>query len=664
MRRSTIGSVESQWIDQRHTDSDSDNTDQEHSNQRKQENPIRLIDDNAKHSIRFKHSNTLPSIASKLNSAPPPTSTPPPQLPKRTTGPSSSGSTSDLKWYSVSTSKTQSTEKANESITNSSSSSSTAAAAVASPAFKVLSARGTPKGPLPIDVQISLLTSVLKHDPFNCPIRRTTQVWERISAEQGIRARTCARRYDNIIQASIAGRDRPVGTDEQIATKKRLLEQLILMMNQPQALVRMQKKRRYRSEDADRKLLLETIRLNPFSQKVGQVARAWEDVRDALGMTVHARQCIRRVNRMIKPYQLRERMYNGNIPEEMQEANDDLVKQVMQLMHQSGHGGSLEDDVGQSNDDDSASGVSDSEEQDYAYMDPEARKRGQADELEEEEDEDMSSPKRIGHVRAGEHRLTGSTAQGRSTAITALSSSRHTTPTRRVQPRHASYNSMDRKSSKERNMEDTTGFRPQSIWGSHPYSKEAVFRTASGSYSQKSRSGRIHSAEAVEMHEARTGGDESHLRPVKYANSNFGEGSHPGETDRNLYQTVLSEFHAVKEYLGRLDGQRQRDKDNQKAMYNMIERLHLQVQDQQRSIQDIQSQIQYRQQRSYLHSPSPQHQNRSPSHHSQQEQPLSSGYTQSSPFPQSHDEPRDAREHSYHDKGGSSGSILSYEHQN
>ncbi|KAG0052169.1 hypothetical protein BGZ83_002942 [Gryganskiella cystojenkinii] len=263
--------------------------------------------------------------------------------------------------------------------------------------FPIQSARGTPKGPLPIDVQISLLSSVLNHDPFNCAIRKTTQAWESISREQGIRARTCSRRFDNIIQASIGGRDRPIGTEAQQATKKRLLEQLFEMMNQPQALKRMQKKRRYRSEDTDKQLLVETIRLNPFAQKVGQVAKAWEDVRDALKMKVHARQCIRRVNRMVKPYQLRERMYKGDIPEDMREANDDLVKQVIQLMRNAGQGpGALDEGEGcNSNDEDSASLMSDSEDQDD---DGEAEsKMGQQDELMEDqrdeldEDEDMVS---------------------------------------------------------------------------------------------------------------------------------------------------------------------------------------------------------------------------------------------------------------------------------
>ncbi|KAI1319867.1 hypothetical protein EDD11_002861 [Mortierella claussenii] len=260
-----------------------------------------------------------------------------------------------------------------------------------SESFKIQSARGTPKGPLPIDVQISLLSSVLKHDPFNCAIRKTTQAWELISREQGIRARTCSRRFDNIIQASIAGRDRPVGTEEQQATKKKLLEELFEMMNQPQALKRMQKKRRYRSEDTDRRLLLETIRLNPFAQKVGQVAKAWEDVRDALNMKVHARQCIRRVNRMVKPYQLRERMYKGNIPDEMKEANDDLVKQVINLMRMAGQGGTL-DDACNSNDEDSATGMSESDDQEDTYMHVKGQGHAQEDdELEEDEDDEMMS---------------------------------------------------------------------------------------------------------------------------------------------------------------------------------------------------------------------------------------------------------------------------------
>ncbi|KAF9953900.1 hypothetical protein BGZ72_005084 [Mortierella alpina] len=314
----------------------------------------------------------------------------------------------------------------------------------ASAPFRIHSARGTPKGPLPIEVQISLLTSVLKHDPFNCPIRKTTQAWECISREQHIRARTCSRRFDNIIQASIAGRDRPVGTEDQQATKKRLLEQLFEMMNQPQALKRMQKKRRYRSEDTDRRLLLETIRLNPFAQKVGQVAKAWEDVRDALKMKVHARQCIRRVNRMVKPYQLRERMYKGNIPDEMKEANDDLVKQVIQLMRMAGQGGSLDDE-------DSASGISDSDDQEDPYMEPRCQENNnnthEDDELEEDEDEDMMSRSESEHRHHSRRRDGDASATG--------PSSTPTTPGKRGRPRnsmhpstqvtrHSSHGSVDR----------------------------------------------------------------------------------------------------------------------------------------------------------------------------------------------------------------------------
>ncbi|KAF9943300.1 hypothetical protein BGZ67_003063 [Mortierella alpina] len=343
----------------------------------------------------------------------------------------------------------------------------------ASAPFRIHSARGTPKGPLPIEVQISLLTSVLKHDPFNCPIRKTTQAWECISREQHIRARTCSRRFDNIIQASIAGRDRPVGTEDQQATKKRLLEQLFEMMNQPQALKRMQKKRRYRSEDTDRRLLLETIRLNPFAQKVGQVAKAWEDVRDALKMKVHARQCIRRVNRMVKPYQLRERMYKGHIPDEMKEANDDLVKQVIQLMRMAGQGGSLDDE-------DSASGISDSDDQEDPYMEPRCQENNthEDDELEEDEDEDMmsrSESEQRNHARRrdGDASVTGnaltprspgapvipspstlSTTPSQSASISGPSST-PTTPGKRGRPRnvvhpssqvtrHSSHGSVDR----------------------------------------------------------------------------------------------------------------------------------------------------------------------------------------------------------------------------
>ncbi|KAF9103882.1 hypothetical protein BGX27_010325 [Mortierella sp. AM989] len=677
----------------------------------------------------------FPSSGSKIHPTPPITRS------------SNSGGTFDLKWYLVSTSINQNKEKASSTVMNSSMPSAAASSSSLStstmlsttimtntpiaPPYRVLSARGTPKGPLPIDVQIKLLSSVLEHDPFNCPIRRTTQVWERIAAEQGVRARTCARRYDNIIQASIAGRDRSVGTEEQIATKKKLLEQLIVMMNQPQALLRMQKKRRYRSEDADRKLLLETIRLNPFAQRVGQVAKAWEDVRDALGMKVHARQCMRRVNRMIKPYQLRERMYNGNIPEEMQEANDDLVKQVMQLMDQSGHGGSLEDDGAQSNDEDSAS---DSEDQDDMYTDSEARKRGllqEDDELEDEDERMATNPMRVN----SEQSLGHSTTQlSTSTLVSSsLSFQRPTTPTHRTRPRHSTHGSSDKAASEDsrptRALE--AEFRPQSIWGSHPYSKEAVFRSSYGSNPQKGRTGRNHSAEVTDARD-------SHQRPVKYTRSNIiieGSSTQSAEPDQRLlypsrhaswpfhtkqssplnsssastqihsheshpsldesaaqgplfidsssplHQTILNEFHTVKGYLVRMDGQRKRDKENQKAMHSMIERLQYQVQEQQRSIQDLQEQVQYRQRQrlssssssSYQHSPSPQHQNLPPppppptTHQHKRVGSSSSigNYSRTSPYSHQHeqDDSRDGKEQSYHDKGISSGPILSYEHR-
>ncbi|KAK3812937.1 MAG: hypothetical protein J3Q66DRAFT_346979 [Benniella sp.] len=510
--------------------------------------------------------------------------------------------------------------------------------------FKVISARGTPKGPLPIDVQISLLTSVLKHDPFNCPIRRTTQVWERISREQGIRARTCARRYDNIIQASIAGRDRPSGSEEQIATKKRLLEQLFVMMNQPQAIVRMQKKRRYRSEEADRRLLLETIRLNPFAQKVGQVAKAWEDVRDALGMKVHARQCIRRVNRMIKPYQLRERMYKGNIPEELREVNDELVKQVIQLMYLGGHSGSLEEDDGQSNDEDSVSGMSDPDDHDDGFTGSEARKRElpqDDDELEEDEDDKMVGLNDVeqnsGRSQKQEFYIPSMRITGTSEAATAtdqsVSSEYHLS-------RNPGYSVGTRKRQKEAGVNDGTRpleseFRPQRIWGSSPYSNEALARSSSGLYVSRDRSNRTSSTtvkgeqydcDPQQSSRARAGksddatlygGDLDHRsvlaqrpssmdvahRPVAALSPRSAHAPPPSgpslstssstlSVDPLLHQTVLREFHVVKDYLGRLEGQRQRDKNNQKAMFNIIEDLQHQVQEQQRHIEDLQSQVQ------------------------------------------------------------------------
>ncbi|KAI1316477.1 hypothetical protein EDD11_009967 [Mortierella claussenii] len=523
---------------------------------------------------------------------------------------------------------------------------SASAQARASPSFNVLSARGTPKGPLPIDVQLNLLTSVLKHDPFNCPIRQTSQVWERIGREQGIRARTCARRYENIIQANIAGRDRPVGTEEQMAAKEQLLEQLFVMMNQPQAIVRMQKKRRYRSEEADRKLLMETIRLNPFGQKIGQVAKAWEDVKDTLGMKVHARQCIRRVNRMVKPYQLRERMYNGNIPEEMKEENDDLVKQVMLLMQLGGHGGVLEDDAGPSNEDDS---ISDSDYQENSYMASELSKRNliqESDELKGDHDKDMASPP----ASSSHAEITGvqSPLIQQSTPAASepasMRSSGTTTPIKksRSHTRNSSGLTDKKKSSNGAGgAEDSRAvrsveseFRPQRIWGSHPYSRETLSRAALGPQLQRGRPNKKNE-QRLSVNSA---GD--YQQPVKYTRSSVGgrvesfiepdhdnqqilvqspvsdasyhislpsplalsiasssksvheAGPFPLDSASHLYQTLLNEFHVVKGYLSRLDGQRQRDKDNQRKMYSMVEKLQLHVTEQQRSIQDLQIQMQ------------------------------------------------------------------------
>ncbi|KAF9155651.1 hypothetical protein BG015_009096 [Linnemannia schmuckeri] len=392
---------------------------------------------------------------------------------------------------------------------------------------KVLSARGTPKGPLPMNVQISLLSSVLRHDPFNCPIRRTTQVWECISREQGVRARTCARRYDNIIQASIAGRERPVGTEEQIAIKKKLLDQLFVMMNQPQALVRMQKKKRYRSEEADRQLLLETIRLNPFAQKMGQVAKAWEDVRDALKMQVHARQCIRRVNRMIKPYQLRERMYHGNIPDEMKEENDELIKQVIQMMQASGQGGSLEEgeddeeDAGHSNDDEDSASDSDEDSHQIRLRQSRDGSRGKEQGNGDNEVHETGTSRR---ERSHNDVVKSSTAMDvsvspRSPAMSLVQSPQTvaTTPVasepeatmsaQKRRPSNSSQSSMSNSgytTSNKRSLVDRSSaelamtpptahrhhpfeseFKPQRLWGSHPYSKERSSRTIHGTHSQR-----------------------------------------------------------------------------------------------------------------------------------------------------------------------------------
>ncbi|KAG0361821.1 hypothetical protein BGZ54_008921 [Gamsiella multidivaricata] len=564
--------------------------------------------------------------------------------------------------------------------------SSPAATVATTSTLKTHSTRGALKGPLPIDVQIELLSNVLKHDPFNCPIRRTTQVWERIAKEHGIRARTCARRYDNIIQASIAGRERPVGTEKQIETKKKLLEQLFVMMNQPQALLRMQKKRRYRSEEADRRLLLETIRLNPFAQKVGQVVKTWEDVRDAVGMKVHSRQCIRRVNRMIKPYQIRERMYKGNIPEEMREVNDELVKQVIQLMYLGGHAASLDEDGGQSNDEDSLSGVTDSEDQGDDYTVAGAQKRNSSqdsDELEENNDGDRTIPGKIGSLRATKQKFDvgmsmdtmdttnspssssfAATAQSPSTLSSTLSStlafsepssvpsSGHATPSRRNHLCNASYGSMDRKrsateTSAARTLEEE--FRPQRIWGSHPYTKETLSRSTSGSHSRKSRSSaRASSAEkrddsymqhaTVRTELAQSPASDTSYRPSLSSPTSamsssmvagqeylgYMEGTQTPmsfEQTAQIYQTILSEFRVVKEYLVRMDDQRQRDKDNQKTMYRMIERLQYQMEGQQGMIQDLQNQMQHKgSQLPYRYdssSPSLQYRDQSPSQQSQ-----------------------------------------------
>ncbi|KFH67243.1 hypothetical protein MVEG_07765 [Podila verticillata NRRL 6337] len=434
--------------------------------------------------------------------------------------------------------------------------------------LQILSARSAPKGPLPIETQIQLLRSVLKHDPFNCPIRRTTQAWECIAREQGVRARTCARRFDNIMQASISGRDRQTGTEEQDETKKALLEQLLVMMNQPQALVRMQKKRRYRSEEADRKLLLETIRLNPFGQKVGQVAKAWEDIRDALKMKVHARQCIRRVNRMIKPYHLRERMYKGNIPEEMQEGNDELIKQVIQLM-KAGGSSALEEE-GEEEDGYNSNGSSpddtgsDSDFQDEAYQ-----------KVDEDEDQDMlSRTVRVQPAEGSDPRAYPLTSGVTDNVARPFASSRTTSS-------NSAWASSERSERKER----TGGHGGTSIPG-------GMANGAIGGYSTLSFvPERRNDANARQDYTAPPpsfSGESSARFP--FLPVAFEELQSPST---QLYTTILSEFRAVKRFMDQLDDQRQRDKHNQRSMMHMIEKLQYQMRQNQRQIEDLQSQLQF-----------------------------------------------------------------------
>ncbi|KAG9071365.1 hypothetical protein KI688_005576 [Linnemannia hyalina] len=462
---------------------------------------------------------------------------------------------------------------------------------------KVLSARGTPKGPLPMDVQISLLSSVLRHDPFNCPIRRTTQVWECISREQGVRARTCARRYDNIIQASIAGRERPVGTEEQIAIKKKLLDQLFVMMNQPQALVRMQKKKRYRSEEADRQLLLETIRLNPFAQKMGQVAKAWEDVRDALKMQVHARQCIRRVNRMIKPYQLRERMYHGSIPDDMKEENDELIKQVIQMMQASGQGGSLED--GEDDDDDSAS---DSDDQEETHR---SRSRQSSDGSRGkglgngDDDVDESMRERRHHDALKSSTAMDVSVSPRSPALSLVQSPQTvaTTPTaseleattsaQKRRPRNSSQSSMsnvryttsNKRSTVDRSLDEMdmtpptslrhhpfeSEFKPQRLWGSHPYSKERYSRIVHGTHPQRPSS-RSSSSLQSDPH-----------RPAKYTRSSSRDplrDTAEDSQDRSMVLQSSSSSSAFRTPTSESDSRQQYHYDHQHNIYSQSNLHH------------------------------------------------------------------------------------------
>ncbi|KAG0086247.1 hypothetical protein BGZ92_008292 [Podila epicladia] len=435
---------------------------------------------------------------------------------------------------------------------------------------QIQSARSAPKGPLPIETQIQLLRSVLQHDPFNCPIRRTTQAWECIAREQGIRARTCARRFDNIMQASIAGRDRQTGTEEQVETKKALLEQLLVMMNQPQALVRMQKKRRYRSEEADRKLLLETIRLNPFGQKVGQVAKAWEDIRDALKMKVHARQCIRRVNRMIKPYQLRERMYKGNIPEEMQEGNDELIKQVIQLMKA---GGSNALEEGEEEDGYNSNGSSrddtgsDSDFQDEAYR-----------RMDEDEEQDM--PSRTDRVQ----RLSeGSDPRAHASSTSGVT---HTSARTFVSSRTTSSNSAWALSERSERTERGHGYGNTAIPGGMV--DGAIGGSSTFSFAPERRNDAQEFA-ATHPHPSSYSGESASSR-FPFLPAALDELQSPSA---QLYTTILSEFRAVKRLMDQLDDQRQRDKHNQRSIVHMVEKLQYQVRQNQRQIEDLQSQLEF-----------------------------------------------------------------------
>ncbi|KAF9115656.1 hypothetical protein BGX27_007083 [Mortierella sp. AM989] len=574
--------------------------------------------------------------------------------------------------------------------------------------FKIQSARGTPKGPLPIDVQISLLRSVLKYDPYNCAIRKTTQAWEMISREQGIRARTCSRRFDNIIQANIGGRDRPVGTEEQQATKKKLLDQLFDMMNQPQALKRMQKKRRYRSEDTDRKLLVETIRLNPFAQKVGQVAKAWEDVRDALNMKVHARQCIRRVNRMVKPYQLRERMYKGNIPNEMREANDDLVKQVIQLMRSAGQSGSL-DDACNSNDEDSAFYNSDSEEQDN-YMDSKRQRNNQEDdELEEDDDEEMVSRSESEQQATGKSQEEGArpirvTSRSPTVLASSPTSTHPTTPSLTISatsatdvpssssgpttPTKRSRNSLpSTQSSQPSGLGPSDKSRPPTDGGSeeiapahtsHPNGPGQTHHYPQGEYEQSEYRGPVKHAQTssrggrdlpmdmshhdrsrtispgigqphghhireetyhrYETHPSKGQAVDSHGRPVDYTPSNreavdsyARRGHHvtiaisdEAQQSSSQYQDIASELRHMRECLAQMEEHRRVDMDKQRSMMYMIEKLQSQMQQQQRHMHELQSQLRYSS--SYppqqtAPPPPPHSPHNSPHHHEQSQQP-------------------------------------------
>ncbi|KAG0047903.1 hypothetical protein BGZ83_007124 [Gryganskiella cystojenkinii] len=499
--------------------------------------------------------------------------------------------------------------------------------------------RGTPKGPLPIQDQICLLKSVLRHDPFNCPIRRTSQVWEIIGREQGIRARTCARRYDNIIQASISGRQFQTGgnsgivggnatgaaaavkgTEEQIATKNSLLEQLFTMMNQPQALIRMQKKKRYRSEDADRRLLKEIIRLNPFGQRVGQVAKAWEDVRDALGMKVHSRQCIRRVNRMIKPYQVRDRMYSGKIPEAMREENDDLIKEVIELMKLAGQQGEGEEEEGEEEgggeeEDDGGSGNGGQDEEDDSMT-------GSASEYDDQEEgsvhtqspptvhrfEEKVEDRRVQHIKSDDsaaHLHSPKVNQLREDLSPQTWTSPQQTPDDNFKSRHSPPHTSEpiqQTSSAPRlprlpilsHLRDTLEQSKRSSDSHHPYARVTRSQDWSSPRHRIVLPSPTSRQDKVDDHREGTRSSIASTTSADHPLWTQTQWSYPA-SERNpddCLDRILLEIRTIHTSLGRMESQQQRDRDHRRSINMTILQFRDQLDQQQQQIQAMQRQLQ------------------------------------------------------------------------